>query len=109
MADDSLIAGTIYKFKYRAVNAYGDSAWSEELNAGVSSLPDKATQLRRVLSESTETSVTLEWDTVSDTELPVIGYTLRMNDGIGGSVYTEVISNIYPNVRKYIVANLTTE
>jgi hypothetical protein len=85
--DDLLVSGTIYKFKYRAVNAYGDSSWSEELDAGVSSLPAKGAQVRRVLYESTETQITLEWDTVADTELPVIGYTLRINDGVGGNVY----------------------
>jgi hypothetical protein len=39
VADDSLVAGSIYKFKYRAVNAYGESDFSEELDAGLSSYP----------------------------------------------------------------------
>lgn len=108
VADDALAAGTIYKLKYRAVNAYGDSEWSEELDAGVSSLPAKATQVRRILSESTETKITLEWDTVANTELPVIGYTLRINDGVGGDVFTETFTTKNPNIRKYIVGNLTT-
>jgi hypothetical protein len=108
VADDALVAGTIYKFKYRATNEYGASEWSEELDAGVSSLPAKATAVRRILSESTETQLTLEWDTVADTELPVIGYTLRINDGVGGSVYTDIFTTKNPNIRKYIVGNLTT-
>jgi hypothetical protein len=61
-----------------------------------------------VLSESTETQITLEWDTIADTELPVIGYVLRINDGVGGNVYTETFSTKNPNIRKYIVGNLTT-
>jgi hypothetical protein len=34
-----LVAGTIYKFKYRANNAYGYSDWSEELNVGLGDNP----------------------------------------------------------------------
>lgn len=53
--------------------------------------------------------MTLEWDTVSDTEMPVIGYTLRMNDGLGGNVFTPVFTTRNPNIRRYTVSNLTTE
>ena len=34
-----LVAGTIYKFKYRAYNLYGFSDWSEELNVGMGADP----------------------------------------------------------------------
>ncbi len=107
---DNLIAGVIYKFKYRAVNIYGDSDWSEELNAGLSSLPYKPNPLRKIEAESGETHITLEWDTSLDTELPVIGYTLKVNDGVGGNVYSNVLtaSRIFPNVRKYVVGDLIT-
>lgn len=44
--------------------------------------------MRQILSESSETSAALEWDTVADTELPVLSYTLRVDDGVGGGVYT---------------------
>jgi hypothetical protein len=110
VAVDSLIAGTIYKFKYRAINLYGESDWSEELNAGVSSLPLQPNQVRKVESQSGETHITLEWDTSLDTELPVIGYSLKINDGVGGDVYTDVFAggSIFPNVKKYIVGNLET-
>lgn len=50
VVDDALVAGTIYKFKYRAVNKYGTSDWSEELNAGVSSLPTKPNPVRKIES-----------------------------------------------------------
>jgi hypothetical protein len=41
VADDNLVASTIYKLKYRAVNAYGPSDFSDELNIGVASFPAK--------------------------------------------------------------------
>jgi len=43
---DPISAGKIYKFKYRAANLYGQSDWSEELNAAVSSNPPKAAHVR---------------------------------------------------------------
>jgi len=101
MTSDPITPGTIYKLKYRAVNKYGNSDWSEELNVGFSSLPVKPNPLRQVIQESNETQITLEWDSCLDTELPVLGYKLLINDGIGGDVYTEMVSIIYPNVRKY--------
>jgi len=60
--DDSLTAGVIYKFKYRAKNKYGVSDWSEELDAGVSSLSAKPNQVRKIESETSETHITVEWD-----------------------------------------------
>jgi hypothetical protein len=106
--DDLIVPGTIYKFKTRAVNAYGNSDYSEELNAGFGALPAKPLQVTRLLSESSDRHVTLEWTTSPDTDIPVIGYRLRMNDGVGGSTYNNITGVLFPNVRKYVVGNLTT-
>ena len=38
-ADDDLTSGIIYKLRVLAVNAYGSSGLSDEVNAGVSSFP----------------------------------------------------------------------
>jgi hypothetical protein len=107
---DNLTPGVIYKFKYRAVNIYGESDWSEELNAGLSSQPAKPNPLRKIEAESGETHITLEWDMSLDTELPVIGYNLKVNDGVGGNVYSNILSasRIFPNVRKYVIGDLIT-
>jgi len=37
--NDSIIQGITYKFRVMAVNAYGSSDFSEEVNVGVSSFP----------------------------------------------------------------------
>lgn len=105
-----MTAGVIYKFKYRAVNLYGVSDWSEELDAGVSSLPAKPNQVRKIEAETSETHITVEWDTSADTELPVIGYSLKINDGVGGDVFTDVFASgkIFPNVKKYVIGDLVT-
>jgi hypothetical protein len=41
VANDGIVAGLIYKLKYRATNVYGYSDFSEELNIGVTSFPAK--------------------------------------------------------------------
>lgn len=46
ISDDGLSSGVIYKFKYRAINIYGYSDWSEDLNAGLSSFPVKPNPVR---------------------------------------------------------------
>lgn len=79
IATDELTAGVIYRLKYRAVNAYGVSDFSEELQAAISSFPAKPFLVRKV--SGGESFVTLEWDTSADTELPVIGYNVYVNDG----------------------------
>jgi hypothetical protein len=52
--------------------------------------------------------VTIQWQTVADTELPVLAYNIYMNDGIGGNDFIPVVSGIYPNIRKYTITNLTS-
>jgi hypothetical protein len=39
ITDDGLIAGEIYKFRYRAVNSYGAGTYSEETDVGVAAFP----------------------------------------------------------------------
>lgn len=65
-------------------------------------------QLTRLLQESSETSITLEWQAVADTDLPILSYSVLMNDGVGGNVYTTVATEIPPNVRKHSVSGLQT-
>ena len=110
VADDLLSAGTIYKFKYRAVNSYGSSDYSEELNAGLGALPLKPNPVRWIESESGETHITLEWDASANTQLPVLGYSLKINDGVGGHTYTDTMvgGSVFPNVHKFVVGQLQT-
>lgn len=103
------MASTIYKFKFRAVNDFGPSGFSDEIDVGVSSFPAKPNPLRKVLADSGLTYVSLEWDESLNTELPVIGYLINMDDGIGGA-FTQVYNGInYPNVRTYTVTGLMTQ
>ena len=106
--DDGLVPGTVYKFRYLAVNAYGESDMSDEVNAGVASFPAKPNAVRKVAAESGEASITLEWDTSADTELPVLGYLVSMNDG-SDVEYVQIYDGTnYPNVRKFLATGLQT-
>jgi len=44
----------------------------------------------------------------SDTELPVIGYVLKMDDGYGGDFSIIYNGKNYPNVLRYTITGLTT-
>jgi hypothetical protein len=57
---------------------------------------------------SGETYITLEWDQVLDTELPVLSYSILVNDGFGGSQFHYVVENLKPNVRSFLVSELRT-
>lgn len=84
IGSDSIEAGKVYKFKYRSYNSYGYSDFSEELNSAVGGFPSKPNQLRKNEDLSGETFITLEWDQVPDTQLQVISYSIKVNDGYGG-------------------------
>ena len=108
MTEDSLTQGVVYKLRALAVNAYGSSELSEEVNAGVSSFPAQPNPVTKIGSESSQTSITLQWEASSDTELAVIGYVLNINDG-SSDVYTVAYDGEnFPNVRKYLVSGLET-
>lgn len=105
---DGISQGQIYKFKYRAVNSYGESDYSDEVDGGISSFPATPSAPTKLQSESGETFITLQWAQSANTELPVIGYVLNMDDGYGGS-YTQVYNGKnYPNVLKYTLTGLNT-
>ena len=65
--DDGIVAGLIYKLKYRATNMYGYSDFSEELNIGVTSFPAKPDPVDVLQSESGSTFITLKWTKSLDT------------------------------------------
>jgi len=108
VANDQLVNGTIYKFKYRAVNKYGNSDFSDELTVGLGSKPQKPNSVRKVSAESGLTYITLEWDLMQSQGLPITGYILLINDGLGGTDFRNVAGVLFANVNKYTVTNLVT-
>lgn len=108
LGTDGITGGTIYKFKYLAVNSYGVSDFSDELDAGVSSFPAQPSAPTKDSATSTNSSITLVWTTSADTELPVLGYKLNMDDGYNGA-FTTIYNGLgYPNVLTYTKTQLVT-
>jgi hypothetical protein len=74
----------------------------------VAAFPAKPNAVRQVIAESGSTSITLEWDTSAATQLPVIGYLLKADDGLGGAYTTVYDGRNFPNVLKNLVSGLKT-
>ncbi len=100
-----LVAGSIYKFKHRAVNEVDKSDFSNTIDAGVSDFPDQPAA--PTIGTLGETSITLSWVTSADKDLPVIGYQLYMDDGYGGDYSIVYDGKNFPNVRQFTVTGLS--
>ena len=90
LAGEGLVLGRVYRFVYVASNAYGDSASSLPLVAGVGAPPEVAEAPVRVVDydlydpESRTASMMLSWESVVVTaDLGVLGYRLLVDDGLG--------------------------
>jgi len=103
-----MVVGTIYKFKVRTINDHGASEYSDEVDAAASSFPAKPNPPSQILAESGTNFITLQWLESADTELPVLGYTINMDDGYGGNFKNVYYGKNYPNVRKYTIGGLNT-
>ncbi len=103
-----MVVGTIYKFKVRTENDHGVSEYSDEIDAAASSFPAKPNAPTQILAESSTNYITLQWSMSADTELPVLGYAINMDDGNGGNFKNVYYGKNYPNVLKYTIGGLTT-
>lgn len=108
---DSLVYGTIYKLRYRASNVEGDGDYSDTVNVALNSLPVAPATPSRVALGSTETAITVSWDSSQlDPELEgnaITGYRLyaaREHSNIYELVYDGAG---YPQVRSAVLSGLT--
>lgn len=77
--------GKTYRIVYVAVNTLGDSAYSNELIAGIGSAPPAPNAPQKNILLSTASSMYIYWSPVTTSDLPIKGYILYMDDGLGGS------------------------
>jgi len=73
-----------------AINAHGESAYSQEVRAAVGALPGQPAQLRRSSLLSTRTQLAIEWSVEPDTEVPITGYILEWDQAEGEGVFYEI-------------------
>ena len=79
IANDGLVAGKIYTFRWYAVNAFGSGEYSNELTVALSAYPVATAQIRKVMAISSKTSISLSWDPVTPGASPggdILGYVL---------------------------------
>ena len=81
LSNVTLTTGNTYRFKFRAVNANGPSAWSQPTSVAFAPLPASPSGLARSSSGNSETSISLIWNEITGETLPVIQYVLYSNDG----------------------------
>jgi hypothetical protein len=73
---ESLTLGVIYKIALLAHNSEGSSELSEYVIIGASELPQSTATLYKDTLLSTNTALTVSWDKVVDTAVPITGYIL---------------------------------
>lgn len=78
VADDSIVPGRIYTFKFRSSNTVGWSDYTQLLRVGLGDQVLAPANLMSNLTLATATSLVLEWDEVADDELITDGYSLEM-------------------------------
>jgi len=75
-ADDALIKGRIYSFKFRSANTMGWSDFTQLLRVGLGDQVKPPQNLNSNFTLATATSLTMTWDEVEDGELITQGYSL---------------------------------
>jgi hypothetical protein len=80
----SLVAGHTYAFRATATNSKGTSEYSDELVVAAADPVAKPAAPTRTLAKSTRSSLYIDWDSSSATEIPVVGYRLYMSKGTAG-------------------------
>lgn len=111
-ATDNLVSGKIYTFRWYATNVIDDSDVSDETSAAVTASPIASTLVFRNMAYSTQTSMNIEWNSVSDGTSPgglITGYVLTVKDCHNGTTwdaFNGVDLNI-PSQTKITVLGLT--
>lgn len=85
----SLTTGTVYAFRYRAINSVGASQWSVPLSVALAGKPSAPAAPFRSPTGNSESSIGVSWTALTGETLPVIAYVLYVDDG-SSSDYTEL-------------------
>jgi hypothetical protein len=70
-AANSIVPGTIYTFKYRAVNVVGPSSFSDETRIAAASPPAKPAAPQRASILQGKNQITVIWSQSSNTEITI--------------------------------------
>ena len=107
----TLSGGEICTFKTRAVNMNGYSANSTVFSAAMADEASAPNAPYKVHDESTNTSITIQWDAPAGTQIPggnILGYRLYMRKANGGEKQIVYEKQNLKSVRKYTATSLET-
>jgi hypothetical protein len=109
---DGLVYGTIYKFRYYAVNEEGSGPTSPVLNVAMNAVPAAPSTPVRSEASSSETSIALSWNDVSEDPVldgnRITGYRLYAAKD-QSNIFTLIYDgSTIPTVRSKIVTELET-
>ena len=85
--ETDLVQGRVYRIRYLAKNEMGSSEFSDMISAAFCDLPPQPSAPTKNLELSTDTRLVIDWDFVSDTELPgglITNYRVFMDTNISG-------------------------
>ena len=102
----NLTLGSAYKFYYTVNNTNGESKASR-ISTFYACDPPSSLQRPKV-TQTTKTSISLEWEQPQTNNCAILSYTVLRDDGNGGDIDTEVpgISN-RPELRQASITGLT--
>ena len=83
------MTGALYQFRVAAVNFNGNSEYSDPLEVYACNYPSQPSPPVRI--DGTKVSITLGWEQPKDDGgCPITGFRLFRDDGVGGTISTEV-------------------
>ena len=105
--------GSIYTLRWVAINAVGESLPSQELRVAAMDAFLAPVNLAKVRSQSSRTSIHVEWDAVTEGILPggeILGYMLQVEDSNNGTTWTAFDGKTYglPSQMQFAVYGLMT-
>lgn len=80
-----IASGKVYRIHFEAENSIGISSNQlYETIVGITDPPSPPSSLTNILSKSSSTSIALQWTDPPLSNLPIEGYMLYIDDGLGG-------------------------
>ena len=107
-ADNDMSAGTHYFFSYQLKNREGNSPMSDVAEIALADYPSAPSTPNKIDSKSSVTSMQIEWSTVPETQINVIGYELWMDSGSDGLFNLVFSGRNRPGILTYLVEKLET-
>jgi hypothetical protein len=105
----SLIVGTVYQFKFRAVNEAGEGEFSDPVSVALARLPEQLSAPVHVKAKSSQTKISISWTPNTNRDSAggdVTNFKVYMAEGTGG-VFSLVYTTASASLTGYTATGLT--